>query len=197
MIIIVCYISARNPHSFIVNKIASPHLEKTKEKKETSTMKTKPQPASVEDATEAGEAILHSKQTALRVKKPSLARHNNNNHNQQETTIIGRSICKGSVKEALETFTGERPMTIFSPSEDHSRERNEVKGHCVRKIFFTGMYVLYILLLEGQEHEIVGRKKDRAGQGTDIRKENKKKDLLIIDNLHQQHQMKKMSSVRR
>jgi hypothetical protein len=97
-------------------------------------MKIRPEPASVEDASDAGNPVLHSKRSASRVRKGSLS-----NQSHQQNIMYGRSACKGPVREGIATYSGLfSPLTIFSSSLDRTAERNEVPGHRFRKIFFRG-----------------------------------------------------------
>ncbi|KAK6835814.1 hypothetical protein RU639_002132 [Aspergillus parasiticus] len=105
-------------------------------------MKSKPRSATVHDVDEHGDPILHSKRSAMRVKKeasPSTTRKSTINHVIYPRVYIGESIISGPIENMVRAFGTHRsnPITIFTRSLDQSRERNEITGCRFRKVFFT------------------------------------------------------------
>ncbi|GIK05259.1 hypothetical protein Aspvir_009363 [Aspergillus viridinutans] len=106
-------------------------------------MKTAPEPASIHDVDEDDNILLHSKRSATRVMKEtakSLPRGQSRiNSRTPQKRIFGKSICRGPIETMVKEYSLNRdhPLTIFTRSQDQSRERNEVPGFRFRKVFFT------------------------------------------------------------
>ncbi|KAH1334862.1 hypothetical protein KXW91_005398 [Aspergillus fumigatus] len=110
-------------------------------------MKTAPQPASIHDVDEDDNILLHSKRSATRVMKgmspssspPRSHSRVNSNSRTSQKCIFGKSICRGPIENMVKECGLNRdcPLTIFTRSQDQSRERNEVPGYRFRKVFFT------------------------------------------------------------
>ncbi|KAF7586731.1 hypothetical protein BBP40_008391 [Aspergillus hancockii] len=106
-------------------------------------MGSSPRPATIHDLDTNGNPVLHSRRTATRViKTPSNSPPQSRIKSSRATfrgCIFGKLRRKGSLKEMVETYSRSRdvPLTIFTRSQDLSRERNEVPGYPFRKVIFT------------------------------------------------------------
>jgi hypothetical protein len=111
-------------------------------------MRAAPEPASIHDVDEDDNILLHSKRSATRVMKgpansPPRSQSRINSRTPQKC-IFGKSICRGPIENMVKEYglNRDHPLTIFTRSQDQSRERNEVPGYRFRKVFFTGREVL-------------------------------------------------------
>ncbi|KAF7179344.1 hypothetical protein CNMCM7691_008277 [Aspergillus felis] len=106
-------------------------------------MKTAPEPATIHDVDEDDNILLHSKRSATRVMKETAKSpprtHSRINSRTQQKCIFGKSICRGPIENLVKEYSlnRDRPLTIFTRSQDQSRERNEIPGYRFRKVFFT------------------------------------------------------------
>jgi hypothetical protein len=106
-------------------------------------MRAAPEPASIHDVDEDDNILLHSKRSATRVMKgPANSPPRNQsriNVRAPQKCIFGKSICRGPIENMVKEYGLNRdcPLTIFTRSQDQSRERNEVPGYRFRKVFFT------------------------------------------------------------
>jgi hypothetical protein len=100
----------------------------------TAHMKQSPKPATVQDTDNNDNPVLHSKRSANRVTKKHTRMAS------PQGPILGQSRCIGPIEEALKAHSLNRDniFTIFSQSQDRSRQRNEIQGYQYRKIFFVG-----------------------------------------------------------
>ncbi|GIJ86882.1 hypothetical protein Asppvi_005780 [Aspergillus pseudoviridinutans] len=105
-------------------------------------MKTAPEPATLHDVDEDGNILLHSKRSASRVmketaKSPPRSQSRISSRTPQKC-IFGKSICRGPIENMVKEYNLNRyPLTIFTRSQDQSRDRNEIPGYRFRKVFFT------------------------------------------------------------
>ncbi|GFF61427.1 hypothetical protein IFM51744_10680 [Aspergillus udagawae] len=106
-------------------------------------MKSAPEPATIHDVDEDDNILLHSKRSATRVTKatsmsPPRSQSTINSRPSQKC-IFGKSICRGPIENMVKEYSPNRdnPLTIFTRSQDQSRERNEIPGYRFRKVFFT------------------------------------------------------------
>ncbi|KAE8387785.1 hypothetical protein BDV23DRAFT_160524 [Aspergillus alliaceus] len=106
-------------------------------------MGSSPRLATVYDLDENDNPILHSKRTASRVSKATsnsqFQSRGKGSRSTSQGCIFGKLSCKGPLKEMVAAYSRgrEHPLTIFTRSQDISRERNEVPGYPFRKIVFT------------------------------------------------------------
>ena len=116
-------------------------------------MKTKAQPATVQEVDHNDNPILHSIKSAKRIAKansgstlPQRTRmpYAFNFERQTPTAVIygecSSSMPINEMEKIYQTYGRGVPMTIYTRSQDRSRERNEVPGCKFRKIFGTGKY---------------------------------------------------------
>lgn len=103
----------------------------------TAHMKQSPKPATVQDIDDNDNPVLHTKLSATRVTKDAST---DTRMAWPQEHILGQSRCLGPIEEALKTHSLNRDniFTIFSQSQDRSRERNEIQGYQYRKVFFVG-----------------------------------------------------------
>ncbi|OGM48263.1 hypothetical protein ABOM_002110 [Aspergillus bombycis] len=105
-------------------------------------MKLNPRAATVHDVDNHDNPILHSRRSAMRVKKeasPSAPRKNTLNHAIYPRVTIGESIISGPIEHMVKALGTHRsnPLTIFTRGRNESREWNEISGCQFRKVFFT------------------------------------------------------------
>ncbi|RHZ65522.1 uncharacterized protein CDV56_108844 [Aspergillus thermomutatus] len=106
-------------------------------------MKSAPQPATIHDVDEDDNIILHSKRSAIRVMKGTSKSpprsHSRINSRTPQKCIFGKSVCRGPIGKMVKEYSLNlnHPLTIFTRSQDQSRERNEIPGYRFRKVFFT------------------------------------------------------------
>lgn len=114
-------------------------------------MKTKPQAATVQEVDHNDHPILHSTKSAKRIAKsnsvstlPQRTRMPYAFHfERQPPSAVIYGECSSSMpinemEKIYQTYKRGVPMTIYTRSQDRSRERNEVPGCKFRKIFGTG-----------------------------------------------------------
>lgn len=118
-------------------------------------MKTKAQPATVQELDQNDHPVLHSTQSA----KTRIAKATNSDSTLSQrkrtpyafryerktptTAIYGEcsiSMPIDGMAKLYQTYKKGVPMTIYTRSQDRSRDRNEVPGCKFRKIFGTGRY---------------------------------------------------------
>jgi hypothetical protein len=114
-----------------------------------SKMKRKAQPATVEDVSAETDGTLpHTRRTASRPNKPqtmetpkrkrTMDRIERSRTKSAQSEVTGFSKYCGPILQAIRKHDGPLPLTILSGSDDHSAERNEVKGYPLRKFFYNG-----------------------------------------------------------
>ncbi|RLL98417.1 hypothetical protein CFD26_107124 [Aspergillus turcosus] len=106
-------------------------------------MKTAPEPATIHDVDEDDNILLHSKRSATRVMKGTSTSPPRSQSRiasrAPRKCIFGKSICRGPIEKMVKEYSLNRdnPLTIFTRSQDQTRERNEIPGYRFRKVFFT------------------------------------------------------------
>jgi hypothetical protein len=115
-------------------------------------MKIKAEPATAHELDQKDYPILHSTKSAT--KKIAKATSSSTLSQQRQRTPYafrnegptatfkyGTVNCSETIQEMFKIYQGyglNAPMTIFTRSQDRSRERNEVPGCKFRKVFGTG-----------------------------------------------------------
>lgn len=119
-------------------------------------MKIKAEPATVQELNQKDHPILHSTKSATtRIAKANSSSTRQSmpyafrNEEPTATVKYGTVSRSETIEEMFKIYQGYKlnvPMTIFTRSQDRSRERNEVPGCRFRKIFGTGKR-LYLIKL--------------------------------------------------
>ncbi|EEA25524.1 hypothetical protein TMatcc_006248 [Talaromyces marneffei ATCC 18224] len=131
-------------------------------------MKIKAHPATVQDLDQNGHPILHKTRTATRITKANsgstLSQRTRmpyafHNGRPMPTVIYGKcnhSLPIEEMAKIYQSYEKKVPMTIFTRSQDRSRERNEVPGCRFRKLFGTDEGEVIQSTQASQQNQCVG-----------------------------------------